>query len=330
MNKKTIVILFGGVSSEHDISCISAYNVAKVIDKNKYKTLMIKIYENGRWMLIDNLEKMLDKECVGDEVFIDQTFKTATKKLEYDLVWPIFHGKNGEDGSIQGLLELLGIPYVGCDILASALCMDKYKAHQLAKVNNIKVTKSKLIKKSDNNLELSDLKLPVYVKPVKCGSSIGISKIESRDNLVKAIDYAFQYDDMVVVEQQIKGYEVGCAIVGNEQNIFVSKPDQVLLENEFFDYKIKYQSQQAVFSINPDFTQELSNKIQQVALKVYQALGCKDYARVDLFVDENEDIYFNEVNTIPGMTTKSLFPQMLMQEHKSYSEILDQIIATKI
>ena len=211
---------------------------------------------------------------------------------QIDAVLPVLHGKNGEDGTVQGLMELAKIPVLGCGLLASALCMDKYRAHQLVKAAGIKVTRSVLVH-NINDFNVKALNFPLFVKPLKAGSSYGISKVVKMEELTKALEYAFNYDNEVIVEEAVEGFEVGCAIIGNDE-LTVGEVDEIELSGGFFDYDEKY-------TLN--------------------------FARVDMFLTPNNEIVFNEVNTIPGFTDHSRFPQMMKGVGFEFSELIDKIVA---
>ena len=246
-----------------------------------------------------------------------------------DAVLPILHGRNGEDGTVQGIVQMAGIPLIGCDILSSALCMDKYRAHQLVEVNGIKTphsvylenTQAYQIKKQD----ILSLHLPIYIKPLKAGSSLGISRIESFNLLDEAVQYAFQYDDQVIIEEEIKGFEVGCAVMGID-DLFVGRIDEIELSHGFFDFKEKYSIQTSQIHMPARISRKLEEKIKETAQRIYKILGCRIFARVDMFLTPDNEIIFNEVNTIPGFTSHSRYPHMMQGVGIDFQELLTCLI----
>lgn len=341
---KKIAVIFGGCSSEYDVSLASASSVIPSINKDKYEVYLIGVTKTGDFYLYDgdisNIEKDLwfSTKCQkitfsvnrSDHGFINLKNNKLTR---IDLVFPIMHGRNGEDGRFQGLLELAGIPYVGCDMLASAIGMNKYVAHKLAESHGILVPKSYLFTINDDiNMvkeKINDLKMPLYVKPLRAGSSLGISKVNKIADLEKAIKESLLYDNKYVIEEGIDGFEVGCAIMGNTNKI-IGEVDEIDLVNEFFDYDKKYKSNVLRSVLPARIPKAERAKIKEVALKLYQILGCKDYSRIDMFYTKDKKIVFNEVNTIPGFTLHSRFPSMLKQVGYSFPEIINELIEMAI
>jgi len=255
--------------------------------------------------------------------------KDSVKKQTIDVVFPILHGQNGEDGTIQGLFELLNIPIVGCGILSSALCMDKDRAHRLICSTGICVPKSFVASLNTNtaklNAQAEKIGYPLFVKPVGAGSSYGITKVFDENELAAAIKIAFQYDEKIILEQNISGFEVGCAILGNEK-LTVGEIDEIELSKGFFDYEEKYTLKNSVIHVPARVSEEISKKIKRTATAIYRILGCRGFARVDLFLSNSGEIIFNEVNTIPGFTTHSRFPNMMKAAGIGFSEIISKVI----
>ncbi|RGD75357.1 D-alanine--D-serine ligase VanG [Anaerofustis stercorihominis] len=343
--KKSILVLFGGNSPEYDVSLKSAYSVINAINKELYDIKLIGINRSGDFYLYEgDIEKIrndtwhLDKNCY-DVLISGNTsehgivvFKNDELIIIHiDAAFPILHGKNGEDGTIQGLLELGGIPIIGCGVLSSALCMDKYRAHKLVESMGIKVPKSVLINKSINDFSnhIEYLGFPIFVKPLKAGSSFGITKVEDKKDLFKAVDKAFEYDDKVVLEENIDGFEVGCAVLGNEKPI-IGEVDEIELSKGFFDYVEKYNLKTSKIHMPARITEENAKAIKETALKIYKILDCKDFARIDMFITKYRDIVFNEVNTIPGFTAHSRFPNMLKGIGMDFDEIVNKIISLAV
>lgn len=341
--KKKIVILFGGCSPEYHISLQSAYSVIEHINKNIYESILIGITENGQWLLFKgSSEKLLDNTWMEDKscvpailspnrkdhgILIQESGGIRTRRV--DAVFPVLHGKNGEDGTVQGLCELGGLSIAGCGSLSSALCMNKYMAHLIARSVNIKVPKSVLIREGESEAgivnKIKDLTLPLFVKPVKAGSSFGITMVHSKDDIYPAVIAAYSYDDEVLIEEAIEGFETGCAVLGKDR-LIIGEADEIELSRGFFNYDEKYTLATSKIHMPARISPELSVRIKECAGTLYKALGCKGFARVDLFITPKEDIIFNEINTIPGFTLHSRFPGMLMEIGMSFDDIIDEIL----
>ena len=341
MSRIKVAILFGGCSSEYEVSLASATSVIRNIDKSKYEIIMIGITKWGDFYLyngdIDSIEK---DEWYKQEFVKKVTFSTNksdngfiiidTKELiNIDIAFPVLHGKNGEDGRLQGLFELAEIKYVGCDMTSSAICMDKYIANELVSFKGINVPKSCLFDNNDSysyiESKISDLEYPLYIKPLKCGSSFGITKINDKSNLKEALKKAFSYDNEIIVEENIDGFEVECAILGNNE-LTIGEVDEIELQDGFFNYTEKYTLKTSKIHLPARLDEEEKERIKLTALKIYKILGCKGFARVDLFYTKDKKIVFNEVNTIPSFTSHSRYPSMLTHIGYSFSEIIDKLI----
>lgn len=341
MSKIRVACLFGGCSSEYDVSLVSASSVIRNISQEKYEVIMIGITREGDFYLyngnVDDIEKnnwFNDKTCKkitfsnnkSDHGFI---ILETNKLIRIDIAFPILHGKNGEDGRLQGLLELAEIPIVGCGMTSSAICMDKYIAHKLVESNGILVPKSYLFTKYDNKNEIKEriinLKYPIFVKPLKAGSSFGITKVLDISQLDRAIDYAFSYDDSIIIEEGIDGFEVGCAILGNNE-LIIGEVDEIELQDGFFDYEEKYTLKTSKIILPAELPELEREKIKNTALKIYKILGCKGFSRVDMFYTKDNKIVFNEVNTIPGCTSHSRYPSMLKQIGYNFEDVINKWI----
>lgn len=339
MNKIKVACLFGGCSSEYDVSLVSATSVIRNLNKEKYDVTLIGITKDGdfylydgdidrieidEWFDLDDVKKITFSTNRSDHGFI----VLDTNELhKVDIVLPILHGKNGEDGTLQGVFELTGIPYIGCDMTSSAICMDKFLAHELVRLNGIRVPKSYLFDKKEDNIpeKIKDLDYPIFVKPLKAGSSFGITKVMETSELKNAIALAFAYDDKIIIEEGIDGFEVGCAILGNK-DLKIGEVDEIELENGFFDYEEKYTLKTSSIHLPARISKEERERIKGLALKIYQILGCTGFARVDMFYTKNKEIVFNEVNTIPGCTSHSRYPSMLKEVGYEFSDIIDEWI----
>lgn len=347
MSRIRVAVIFGGMSNEHEISLISATHVIKNIPAEKFEVIKIGITKKGRWLFFPGDVSMLQDgtweehpDCTPCILSPDPIHKGFFKilgdgrfaNLKVDCIFPVLHGKNGEDGTIQGLFTLSGIPYVGCDVISSANCMDKDVTHTILKNAGIKTADwytmfdyelSELDKKAEEIV--SKLKFPMFVKPSNCGSSIGISKVDNIEDLKNGIKYAFTHDKKVVIETGIVGREVECAVMGNARP-FASTVGEIEPVDGFYDFEGKYQSSSCGLFIPARISDEDIERIKQVALKAYMALGCKGLSRVDCFLCENGDIYLNEINTLPGFTSISMYPKLMEYMGMTQGEILEKLI----
>lgn len=344
MRKIKLAILFGGKSSEYDVSLHSASSVMQHLNPLYYEIFPIGITREGEWYYYSgsfeqierdgwsrdkkNLQTVLMSSNPKDHGFYLLSEKSC-RLLKMDYVFPILHGKNGEDGTVQGLLQLSGIPLVGCDALSSALCMDKDRAHKLVGASGIAIPRAVTFTLQEKEQGIKDIEkdlhYPLYVKPVRGGSSLGMSKVLTRSELEHAIDLAFMHDDEVTVEDEIKGFEVGCAVIGKEE-LLLGRVDEIELKG-FFDYEEKYSMKTTEVHMPARIDEETEKRIQKAAVTIYKALGCSGFARVDMFLTPSGEIVFNEVNTIPGFTATSRFPTMMKGIGLSFSKMLDKIIS---
>ncbi|MDO4552923.1 MAG: D-alanine--D-serine ligase VanG [Bacillota bacterium] len=338
-----VAVIFGGRSPEYGISLQSAYGVISNMDREKYEPVMLGITEEGRWFHFTGEPEALPEDrwktpesCVPALISPDclaggvvELTEEGPRVVPVDVALPILHGKNGEDGTIQGLLELAGIPVAGCGVLSSALCMDKDRAHKLASLAGVEAPASFLLKspaRLEEALKWAERQgYPVFVKPVKAGSSYGITRVEGREGLAVAVKRAFGYDDEVLLEEAIPGFEVGCAVLGNEE-LILGAVDEIELAGGFFDYKEKYERSTAAIHVPARIPEAEAEEIKEAARRVYLALGCRGFARVDLFLTPEGRVVFNEVNTIPGLTACSRFPNMLKAAGISFTEAISIII----
>lgn len=344
MSKKRISVIFGGNSTEYEVSLQSAFAVFQNINTEKFDILPIGITRDGEWYhYTGEKEKICNNTWFEDNknlyhVVVSQS-RLVKGFLEFeadrynvikvDLVFPILHGKNGEDGTLQGLFELAGIPVVGCNALSSAICMDKDRAHRLVSLTGISVPKSVAFNNFGKAAALKaideNLTYPLFVKPVRAGSSFGITKINERKELDDAVELAFEHDAEVIVEEAIDGFEVGCAVLGNDI-LTVGRVDEIELSDGFFDYTEKYTLKSSKIHMPARIDVGAEKRIQETAITIYKALGCSGFARVDMFYTPSGEIVFNEVNTIPGFTSHSRYPNMMKGIGLSFSELLDKLI----
>lgn len=348
MNKPTLAVLFGGCSSEYSVSLQSAYAVITHLDRDKYDIVLLGITQQGRWLLYTGpVDALLDdtwhqdaKHTVPALISPDRGVHgllliapAGPSTLRLDAAFPVLHGKNGEDGTLQGLLELAGIPVVGCGVLASAVCMDKDVAHRLAAEAGVEVPPSVLFRAGEDLGLLPErirkLTFPCFVKPARAGSSFGVSRVESAEAVPAAVAAALEHDSKVIVEQAIPGFEVGCAVLG-EREVTVGQVDEIELTQGFFDYTEKYNLITSRIHMPARISPETARRIQQTAVKVYRALECSGFARVDLFLTPDGRVVFNEVNTIPGFTGHSRYPNMMKGIGLDFTPLLDKLIESVV
>ncbi len=332
-----IGIVFGGSSEEHPISVKSAAEVAKSLDPQKYEPFYIGITSTGAWRLCDgpnpNWENgrsrpvVLSPDSSARGLLVLDQGRYETVGL--DLVFPVLHGKLGEDGAIQGLLELSGIPYIGCDVQSSALCMDKSLAYVVARDAGI-ATPNFWTVGANEKVAPDKFTYPVFVKPARSGSSFGVSKVTRAEDLLTAVRAARQYDSKVLVEEAVVGSEVGCAILSERFGLVAGEVDRIALTHGFFKIHQEAQPEQgsenSSFIVPADISAEARLLVQQTAKVLYRALGCKGLARVDLFLKEDGSVVLNEVNTLPGMTSYSRYPRMMAAAGLPLAEVIDRLV----
>ncbi len=345
---KNIGVIFGGMSTEHDVSIVSGASVIKNLDKEKYKIEKIYIDEKGKWYKCEESTEELSKLKVGDKIKKIKELQNPIEELKkFDCVFPVLHGLYGEDGTIQGLLELLRIPYVGCKVLSSSVCMNK--AYTKIVLEKAKIAQAKYVyiraysnekyyyisqdfdKKQVNIDEIieiveKNIKYPVFVKPCNSGSSVGVTKAENKEELQKAILTSAKYDIHILIEEGIKGKEVECAVLGNEEPQ-ASCIGEVLSAEDFYTFDSKYHNQESKTQIPANLPKEISEEIRKIAIKAFESVNGEGLARVDFFVEEGTNkIILNEINTMPGFTQISMYPQLWEQSGIKYSKLLDKLI----
>jgi len=357
MSKKlNIVILFGGASSEHDVSCMSACSVLKNINKDKYEIYKVGITKNGEWFLYNgSFDKIRDLTWTEDRTLLLPAFIspcTADRalivfdngnysKIEIDCVFPVLHGQNCEDGTMQGLLKLSGIPYVGSDTLSSAVTMDKAVTKIILDKYGIKqapwvfmnydvYSSSEENKASFIKLAEDKLKYPMFVKPANAGSSVGISKVTDRDELITAIEKAALIDKKVVVEQGIVGREIEVSVLERRTSdgryLISSKCGEIVPDRNFYDYDSKYITGGSQLFIPASVSDEVHSRVGELAEKIFDILGCRSLARADFFLTPDGELIFNEINIIPGFTKISMYPKLIAESGISYDELIDILI----
>jgi len=325
--KKSIGILFGGKSAEHEVSLVSAENIMKFIDQEKYQILKIKIDKSGRWTYND-LPVVLSQNY-GDRHLISLVNAEIIATL--DVLFPVLHGPYGEDGSIQGFAKLAGIPCVGPGILASAVGMDKDVAKRLLRDSGIAIAKFVTLRKSKPEEFIYEKLVEIlgnelFIKPANMGSSVGVSFAQTKEKFELALNDAFLYDDKVIVEEKITGREIECAVLGNDFPK-ASIPGEVIPKKGFYSYDSKYlDADGAGLEIPAKLEAEMVKKVQEIAIKTYQCLECKGMTRVDMFLTMDNQLIINEVNTIPGFTKISMYPAMWAHSGIPYNELIDHLI----
>lgn len=344
MGKKRLGVIFGGTSTEHEVSIVSGTSVIKNLNKEKYEIYPIYIDKAGEWFEFEPDNKTYK---VGDEI-------VGTKKIEniwnylktMDILFPVLHGLQGEDGTIQGMFELLKIPYVGTRVLGSSVCMDKVYSKIIFEKAKLNQAKYVYIRKFEDqyiyinedfseevldiqetvNKIMEKIDFPMFVKPSNSGSSVGISKAKNKDELINSIIEASKFDKKILIEENINGREIECAVLGNEE-VKASVLGEILPAEAFYSFSAKYQNSDSKTVEAPDLPEELTKKVRELAVKAYKAADCQGLSRVDFFVDDKENkIYINEINTLPGFTEISMYPKLWEKSGLTYTELLDKLI----
>ena len=348
MNKRVVAILFGGVSSEHEVSRMSATSVLKNIDREAFDPVLVGITKDGRWLRYtgpveqivtgeweqhpDNRPCILspDRSVHGLVLFGDQGAET----VRLDAVFPVMHGRNAEDGSMQGLCELSGVPYVGPGVTASALCMDKEYTHIVLAASGVPTTDWVCVHR-DAVPSLLDLEVkiavklggfPVFVKPCNAGSSVGVSKVRSSDELEAAMALAFENDEKLLIERTLVGKEVEVAVIGNDTPEASTHAGEIVPPDGLYDYSSKYLDDTAGLYLPARISDEATELLRSTAVKAYRALGCQGLSRVDFFLQEDGSCVLNEINTLPGFTNISMYPKLMMDAGLSYPALITRLI----
>jgi len=347
MKKKLrVAILFGGRSAEHEISVISARNIAAAMDKNKYEIVSIGIDKHGRWVLDEGARRLLGSRQTrvklqrGSEAraVIPGGAQPPVARVSaraplagVDVVFPVLHGPFGEDGTVQGLLKLANVPFVGAGVLGSAIGMDKDVMKRLLRDAKIPVAKFSVFERgSGDGIDFAAVKralgVPLFVKPANLGSSVGISKVRNEKQFGAAIKDAFVYDTKIIIEENIRGREIECSVLGNQTPI-ASVPGEIITRHDFYSYDAKYIDEKGARLVIPaELPPALVRKIQQLAIKTFQILCCQGMARVDFFLRDHRDVIVNEINTIPGFTKISMYPKLWEASGIPYSNLIDRLI----
>ncbi len=344
-----LAILFGGRSCEHEVSVISARSISQAINTNRYHVWMIGIDKQGHWHLGQNLEEIANKSVScsverpnrQDQITLDlhehANLRALNPTLEVphiDVVFPTLHGTFGEDGTIQGLFEMVGIPYVGCGVSASAIAMDKAHSKKMFSAAGLPQTSYRILEyfgyqnnPGDINCQIEELGYPAFVKPANLGSSVGISKVHNNDHLEGALEHAFQFDNKVVVEKSVENcHEIECSVLGNHE-VETSILGEIIPGAEFYNYETKYLDNQTDYEIPAPLDSTTTERVQKLAIEAFRTIGGKGLARIDFFVERDSgNILLNEVNTMPGFTPISMYPRLWAESGLAYAELIDRLI----
>lgn len=339
-SRPRLIVLFGGVSAERDVSCVSAAHVLAAIDPGAFDVVPIGIDGDGRWLLAEDAKALLDSGRAGE---LGGSVAVAGKELEplpavtpatpgqEVVVLPLIHGPLGEDGTVQGMLELAGVPYVGTGVLGSALCMDKVAAKAMAAAAGLPQARHLACRDvhvgpAFHDQVEAELGLPVFVKPSNMGSSVGVARAGTRAELEAAVADALRYDEWVIVEEAVAGREIELGVLGNAEPR-VSVPGEIIPNHEFYDYEDKYADGGARLVIPADLPDEVVAEARTLALDAFRVLRCDGYARVDLFYEEGgRGLLLNEINTIPGFTPKSMFPMLWAASGVPYADLITEMV----
>ncbi|CAB4331551.1 unannotated protein [freshwater metagenome] len=339
MSKQRVAVICGGKSSEHEISCVSAGGVLSAIDLSKFEPVLIGITKSGKWLLLPTdtnftivngaLPQVPES---GIEVQVsNNSLQAGGKDLAIDVVFPVLHGPYGEDGTLQGLLEMINLRYVGSGVLASAVSMDKSFAKPIFAAAGLKVAPGIVVTSANFSLP-ANLTYPLFVKPARSGSSRGTTKVKNETELKNAVSFALEFDTKVLIESAITAREIECAVLQADGKVIASPIGQIVIDAkyEFYDFTAKYldNSMQLVFPT--DLPAGIESKIQESAIKAFNAAGCEGLARVDFFYTTDGEIVINEINTMPGFTPLSVYPKLIAKDGISYQELITKLITTAL
>lgn len=344
MDKKNVVVVFGGRSSEHEVSCVSCQTVIANMNKENYNIILVGITKEGEWLLVDKVESITDGSWVNSKIRAIISPDTVKKELvifkengietkKIDVVFPVLHGLNGEDGTIQGIFELAQIPYVGCGVLASSVSMDKLYTKIV--VDTLGVNQAEYVGVDRRELVDIDaviakieakLEYPMFVKPSCAGSSKGVSKAEDREGLVAALEEAARHDRKILIEETIVGREIECAVLGLNE-VKASGLGEILAAAEFYDYDAKYNNAESKTVLDPDLPEDVVEEVRKAAVDIFKALDGSGLSRVDFFVEKDTNrVIFNEMNTLPGFTSISMYPMLWERQGIAKPELVDRLL----
>jgi len=336
MQRQSVLLLFGGESSEHDVSVSSARNVYAAIDDTKYNVELVYIDRQGKWWLIERLDGVVSTQGAPQLIPVlgSGSFVTLPegKVIKPDVILPVLHGKNGEDGSVQGLAQLLHIPIVGCDMTASALCMDKVATKEILQAHHIQVVPFETHRAGSDIPDFNKLAMhlgsPLFVKPSRAGSSVGVSKVYSEDELTAALEEAHKHDEVALIEAGVTAREIEVAVLGNPPHHKASVAGEIKPEGDFYSYDSKYAAGSTSEVIIPAAVDEATmSRIQALATRAYDIMGCRGLSRVDFFLQDDGTLYLNEINTIPGFTNISMYAKLWRHDGISYSDLIERLLA---
>ena len=335
----TVMLLFGGESSEHTVSISSARNVFAALDDTKFDIILCFIDESGRWWLLESLDQVSDTQDLVQLIPVLGTKSFTTipnnKFITPDVILPILHGENGEDGTVQGLAKLLHIPIVGCGLAASAVCIDKVLTKQLLEQGGIKTVPYAVHLSGEPMPSFGQLSSTLgnslFIKPAGCGSSVGVSKASNDEELATALAEAHKYDSKVLIEKAINARELEVGMLGSGSSAKASGVGEIRPDSEFYSFESKYSaSSQSKAIIPADIDVELSEQIRTIAKKAYLIIGCEGLSRIDFFLSDDNILYLNEINTLPGFTNISMYPKLWRQEGLSYSGLIESLISNAL
>lgn len=343
--KKTIALIFGGKSAEHEVSLRSARSIAEILDKNKFDPILVGISKEGSWYRFPNMDVFSQVESLHDRALPSNAEPVCLmshhgepvlfslkdhQKTAVHCAFPILHGTMGEDGSIQGLFKMVHVPFVGCGVLSSAAGMDKEIMKRLltyAGISNAKYMLLTPFHRTSYEEVVKELGTPFFIKPANAGSSVGVHKIKTAEDYVVHLKDAFQYDTKVLAEEYIQGREIECSVLGLNQSPKASLPGEIIPQHEFYSYEAKYLDENGALIKNPaELPSDVVHKIQDLAVKTYQVMGCDGFTRVDFFLKKNGELYINEINTIPGFTKISMYPKMWEVSGLAFKDLVTKLI----
>lgn len=344
--RKKVALVFGGKSAEHEVSVVSCRNIYKALDTQLFEPFLLGVSKQGSWYYFPTDDVLLNQSALDDKnlskenliSFLTQENKTFILSVsdktmhQLDCAFPIIHGTNGEDGSLQGFFRILNLPFVGCDVLSSSICMDKVYMKIALSSAGIKNSRYVVLSKSSSENPtyaklVADLGSPFFIKPANTGSSVGVHKVKSEAEFSQQLQDAFLYDHKVLAEEFILGREIECSVLGLNNSPKASLPGELIVKHEFYSYEAKYIDKNGADIVIPaKLSSEVIKKIQETAIASYKALACDGFARVDFFVKSNGDIYVNELNTLPGFTSISMYPKMWEASGLPYSQLITNLI----
>lgn len=352
--KTTLCVLFGGRSSEYEVSLSSAYGVLTNVDRSLFNVVPIGITREGKWYLYTgDVEKIKDGSWKDDsenlhETTVDPTPGEPTfvvldngkieKRIRVDVVFPVLHGANGEDGTVQGLLEVANVPFVGPDHTSSGVCMDKSFTKCVINQSGVaKQAKAVILTKREYEKDgavcedrTCKLGFPLFVKPARAGSSVGVTKVKSPGELPAALAAAFKEDEKILVEEFIEGREIEVAVMETEGEIVTSEPGEIDPGFDFYDYETKYRSDTASYYIPARLDKKTADEVRETARRIFETLDCRTLSRVDFFVTDDDTVVFNEINTIPGFTPISMYPKLFINSGMTYSEVITSLVRSAL